>query len=239
MERFLGTYGKDVEQVCANLGPRVHDVLTVTGPEGQSSLTCLVAIQSDRPGQVEQVIGRHAVAFGLERREAGEHRVYTRPSDGFSVGFGARHVMLGRRGLVEDALRAEANGGAVDTAPPPVWTRATRKLAGDKAAAWGVQKRVDYLDHFTEFNQVVNGPVLRQGLMVMLGGFRRLGQGRDEWETADPLDALDMEVAGRHVGPMAWQLQADDDGFTATTYLLAAPTRDEKTAQAGNDAAAR
>lgn len=239
VERFLGNYGEDVEQVCSNLGPRVHDVLTVTGADGQSSLTSLVAIQSDRAGQVEQVIGRHAVAFGLERRDAGEHRVYTRPSDGFSVGFGARHVMLGRRGVVEDALRLEATGDAADAAPKPAWARAMRKLAGDKAAAWGVQTRVDFLDHFTEFNQVVNGPVLRQGLMVLVGGFQMLGQGRGDWEPADPLDALDMEIAGRHVGPMAWQLREDNDGFTATTYLLAAPKQPEATAQAASESPAR
>ena len=147
--------------------------------------------------------------------------------------------MLGRRGLVEDALRLEATGDATNAAPNPAWTRAARKLAGDRAAAWGVQTRVDFLDHFTEFNRVVNGPVLRQGLMVLVGGFQRLGQGRGEWEPADPLDALDMEVAGRHVGPMAWQLRVDDDGFTATTYLLAPPKEDETTARAANESPAR
>jgi hypothetical protein len=71
VERFLGNYGEDVEQVCSNLGPRVHDVLTVTGADGQSSLTYLVAIQSDRAGQVEQVIGRHAVASAVTPANTG------------------------------------------------------------------------------------------------------------------------------------------------------------------------
>jgi hypothetical protein len=48
-----------------------------------------------------------------------------------------------------------------------------------------------------------------------------------------------MEIAGRHVGPMAWQLREDNDGFTATTYLLDAPKQDEATAHAANESPAR
>ncbi len=240
LDMFLVDHGARIEQVCAALGPQIHNVVTLKRPINLGSLKSLTAIRSQRPGQVEAVLAEFAPAMGMEPRDFLGHRIYTLAfnpfmmgmpqmpggdQEGLSIGFGGGYVMIGATSMVEDALRAAGRQGLPTLADDGAMRRAIQALPGRSAIAWGLMNVVDYLEYFKNFNAMIQDQ--------MLGQMREFDPRMAEQMEAElaageqfPLDEIDLELLKRYMGPVAWQIRAHDEGFVGSSYLFEAPAQD-------------
>ncbi len=240
LDMFLVEHGARIEQVCAALGPQIHNVVTLKRPINLGSLKTLTAIRSQRPGQVEAVLAEFAPAMGMEPRDFLGHRIYTLGFNPFmlgmpqmpggdqerlSIGFGGGYVMIGATSMVEDALRATGRQGLPTLADDVAMRRAIRALPGRNAIAWGLMNVVDYLEYFKNFNAMIQDQMLGQMREFdprMAAQMEAEQAAREQF----PLDEIDLELLKRYLGPVAWQIRAHEEGFVGSSYLFEAPAQD-------------
>ena len=240
LDMFLVDHGAKIEQVCAALGPQIHNVVTLKRPINLGSLKSLTAIRSQRPGQVEAVLAEFAPAMGMEPRDFLGHRIYSLAfnpfmmgmpampgvdQEGLSIGFGGGYVMIGATSMVEDALRAAGRQGLPTLADDGAMRRAIRALPGRSAIAWGLMNVVDYLEYLKNFNAMMQDQMLGQ----MREFDPRMAEQMEAGRAAQkqfPLDEIDLELLQRYLGPVAWQIRAHDEGFVGSSYLFEALAQD-------------
>ncbi|MHC4447504.1 MAG: hypothetical protein ACYSXF_06975, partial [Planctomycetota bacterium] len=232
LEAWLQQYGPTVEQICAGLGTKVHTVATLSRPLTLNSAQSLYAIESPRPDVVENLLAAHLPKLGMQPRDFLGHRIYSTPAafplvgvpmpveggGGFSIGFGGGHVMIGSTGLVEQALRSAGRRQVAKLGDDPAVRRARRALPAGPNVGWGIFNPIEYMELFSELDRLVQREMIEQ---VRRMNPQEAAQIEAELRRQPARAPWDADLLSRHVGPLVWQLQATEDGFVGTYYLLA------------------
>jgi hypothetical protein len=238
IDQLMFDHGATIEKLCSSMGPEVHSAVMLTRPINLSSLKTLYAIQSSRPDQVEAVLAEHAPKVGMQPRDFVGNRIYSLDfdpfmaaagmmpgdGDGFSIGFGGGYVMLGTTSMVEDALRSAGGADVPTLADDPAHERAIGALSETRVVAWGVIDVVDYVDFFTDVGELTQRQMIEQVKQWDPEYAEEMLRELDARE-AMPWEALDPELLRQYLGPVAWQVQARQDGFVGK-YLLLAPVEE-------------
>ncbi len=234
---MIDQYGPTIEKVCAALGPEVHTTVRITRPMTLDSLKTLYAIESTRPGDVEEVLAEYAAGMGLEARDFLGHRIYSMEfnpmamgmaggmgGEGFSVGFGGGYVMIGNTSAVEDGLRASAKADMPGLVDDPAYRRAVEALSAPRSVGWGVMSMVDYVDYFKNLGTMVNEQVLEQ-MKEWDPEYARQMEQELAAEPDMPWENFDVGMLDRYVGPISWEVRSREDGFVVR-YMVLAPEDD-------------
>jgi hypothetical protein len=235
IDSLLLDHGETIDQVTSALGPEVHSVLELSRPIDLSSLKTLYAIRSSRPEQLDTLLAQHAPKMGLEPRDFLGNRVYSisfnplmmagpmmpgAGGDGYSIGFGGGHVMIGTTSLVEDALRASGKADLPTLADDPDYRRALAAIPAENTVAWGVMDLVEYLDFFKDFDLMLRQQMIEQ-MKQWNPEYADEMQAELEDQEAAPWRKFDTTELKRYLGPVVWEFRATDDGFVGTSHLLA------------------
>ncbi|MCH8342999.1 MAG: hypothetical protein IH983_03325 [Planctomycetes bacterium] len=238
IDQLLVEYGTTIENVFAALGPQIHSTVTLSRPIDLSSMKSLYAIECSKPDLIEQVLAEHAGQLDLEPRDFLGRRIYSMPAnpmmrmggpmmggaggDGFSIGFGGGYLMIGTTSLVEDALRATGQAGMPSLGDDPAFQQAIRALPAEGVVSWGLANTVDYIEFLKEVIVILQRQEIEQ---MKLWNPEYAKEMEDELaaKPPPPWRQFDMEILKRYLGPMAWQVHSDPDGFVGTYYLFQAP----------------
>ncbi len=235
LNAMLVEYGPTVEKVCSALGPEVHSTVKIARPMTLDSLKTLYAIESSRPGDVEEVLVEYAAGMGLEPRDFLGHRIYSMDfnpmamgmggmagmgGEGFSIGFGGGYVMIGNTSAVEDGLRATANADMPELVDDPAYRRAVRALSAPRSIGWGVMSMVDYVDYFKNLSTMMQVQMLEQ-MKEWDPEYAREMEEEFAAEADMPWENFDAEMLERYVGPISWEIRDHTDGFVVRYVVLA------------------
>ncbi len=142
--------------------------------------------------------------------------------DGFSIGFGGGYLMIGTTSLVEDALRATGEAGMPSLGDDPAFQQAIRALPAEGVVSWGLANTVGYVEFLKDIDLMFRRQMIEQ---MKLWNPEYAKEMEDELaaKPPPPWRQFDTEILKRYLGPMAWQVQSDPDGFVGTYYLFRAP----------------
>jgi hypothetical protein len=235
IDMFLAEHGEEIELVTSALGPDMHSISTVSKPIRVDSVKSVTAIRCRQPTEVEQVLVKYAGGF-LEARDFLGHRIYSVPmnmmamaagpamgpqADGFSIGFGAGYAFAGTTSMVEDCLRSSGRDDMPGFADNPAFKRALRALPPGDSVAWGDTDIVEYLEYIKVIDLLMQEQMIEQ---MEMWNPEYADEMRREMEAQPPPPwrDFDIDIVRRYVGPTAWDMRVDDDGFICTMSVMPA-----------------
>lgn len=226
--------------IFASLGGQIHIAAMAAKPYTVNSKHSIFAIECVKPQDFENAFGQFAGQMGLEPRDFLGQRIYTMspeimaqimpvPMGGeggtMSLGIGGGYVMLGATDAVEAGLRATSqNDAASGLTPSKDFQRGVNVLGADNAIAWGWSDTITALEvdeavanlqakKSIEDMKASNEPGAAEAAAAMEEGLN---------ESAAIWKAINFELLRRYIGPSAWQITSNQDGFIGRFYTLGA-----------------
>ena len=222
----LDSMEQAVAAAVAPLGNTMHVVSSMSMPITENSMGFLLAVECKNSEAMETYLSSTMPIYGSEPREFLGYRIYPieLPVTGmlgagmdvsFSLAVGGGWAMLGMSNSVENALRLSADPGAHKNSAPE--NTALSFMTKKNATGWGYADMGESILASTELSQIQMANMIA------------------EMETFDPEMAAEMkeqfesqmdssktmnELLASLLGPSAWTMEANDEGFLADAVLM-------------------
>ena len=245
---MAGQFGPQIEavapqvtQITSALGNQMQWSTSVSKPFTVDNMHKLMAIECSNPQEFENAFAEMAGQAGIEARDFLGQRIYTISEDMMmmmpmeaagpvSLGIGGGFVLVGPTAAVEQGLRATSEAGGASITSSNDFQRAVATLSKEGVIAWGYTDTIDSL----EASLAVQRERMESLIKQMREDAAEWGdedadmkgiQDRMEAQMRESLkiwDDIDFNLLRQHIGPSAWEVRSNENGFVMRAYLLSA-----------------